>query len=289
MPLFGAHLSIAGGLPRAIDRAVATGCESLQVFTKSVGQWRARPLGDDEVRAFRERRKTAGIQAVLAHTSYLINLASPDATLRARSYAALLGEYDRAAALGLDGLVMHPGSHRTTTERTGLERIGHGLRRLLRARPAARTWVLLEHTAGQGTNLGHRFEHLARLLALTAGSPRIGLCLDTCHLVAAGYEIGTAAGYARTFGDLDALVGLDRVRAFHLNDSKRECGSRVDRHDHIGRGHVGLDGFARLVNDVRFAALPMILETPKSRPSRSGADVLDLRNLRTLRGLVRRA
>lgn len=286
MPLLGAHVSIAGGLPRAVDRAIATGCESLQVFTKSVGQWRARPLGRDEIREFRRCREGSPVRAAVAHASYLINLASADPALSARSYAALLDEYDRVEALGLDGLVLHPGAHTTSAPADGLRRIGLSLARLLKARRQTRARLLIEHTAGQGSSLGHRFDQLAAVLEGTDRSPRIGVCLDTCHLLAAGYDIRTPAGWARTFADLDACVGLDRVKVFHLNDSKRECGSRIDRHEHIGRGHVGLAAFACLVNDPRFADLPMILETPKGRPLRSGADGLDRRNLRTLRALL---
>jgi deoxyribonuclease-4 len=287
MPLLGAHLSIAGGLPRAIDRAIATDCQALQVFTKSVGQWRARPLGRDEIREFRRRRLRSPVRAAVAHASYLINLASADRAIGTRSFAALLDEYDRVEALGLDGLVLHPGAHTTSSPSDGLRRIGRSLARLLRTRPRARARLLLEHTAGQGSSLGHRFDQLAAMIEMAGASPRIGVCLDTCHLLAAGYDIRTAAGCARTLAELDACVGLDRVRVFHLNDSKRECGSRVDRHEHIGRGHVGLAAFAYLVNDPRFARLPMILETPKGRPLRSGADGLDRRNLRTLRALLR--
>jgi len=291
MPRLGAHLSIAGGLPRAVDRAVATRCEALQIFTKSVGQWRARALPDDEIVRFRQRVADTGIHPVVAHNSYLINIAAAAAALREQSQAALLEEYDRAAALGLHGLVMHPGSHTTGTEAAGIRLIAAGLRALLRARPGAAPLILLEHTAGQGTNLGHRFEHLAEILGLLDGSPRVGVCLDTCHLLAAGYDIRSEAGYAHTFEELDRLVGLDRVKVFHLNDSKKPCGSRVDRHEHIGKGCVGLEPFRRLLTDPRFAGRPMLLETPKldtpESRRKSDADPWDARNLRTLRRLMR--
>ena len=289
MPRLGAHLSIAGGLPRAVDRAVASRCEALQIFTKSAGQWRARVLPPDEIAQFRARVERTGIQPVVAHNSYLINLAAADPALRAQSLAALGEELDRAEALGLLGLVMHPGSYTSGTERDGLDLIGDGLGAVLRARPRAKTMILLEHTAGQGTNLGHRFEHLAAILARLNGSPRVGVCLDSCHLIAAGYDICSDDSYRATFEAFDRLVGIDRIRAFHLNDSKKPCGSRVDRHEHIGRGCLGLEPFRRLLNDPRFAALPMLLETPKldtpESRRKSDADPWDLRNLRILRKL----
>jgi deoxyribonuclease-4 len=290
MPRLGAHLSIAGGLPRAVDRAEASRCEALQIFTKSAGQWRARPLPPEEIARFRRRVEETGIRPVVAHNSYLINIAAASPVLRARSLAALGEELDRAEALGLDGLVMHPGSHTTGTPDEGLRLIGDGIAALLKARPRGRTVILLEHTAGQGTNLGHRFEHLAAILERLDGSPRVGVCLDTCHLLAAGYDLCTPAGYRATFREFDRLVGLDRIKAFHLNDSKKPCGSRVDRHEHIGKGCLGLEPFRMLLNDRRFAKLPMLLETPKlETPAslrRRDRDPWDARNLRTLRSLI---
>jgi deoxyribonuclease-4 len=291
MPRLGAHMSIAGGLPRAVDRAKASRCEALQIFTKSVGQWRARALPSDEIALFRRRVEETGIHPVVAHNSYLINVAAAAPALRAQSVAALGEELDRAELLGLDGLVMHPGSYTTGTEDEGLRLIGEAIAGLLAARPRARTKVLLEHTAGQGTNLGHRFEHLATILAHVGGSARVGVCLDTCHLLTAGYDLCTEEGYADTFRQFDRTVGLDRLQVFHLNDSKKPCGSRVDRHEHIGKGCLGLEPFRRLLNDARFTHLPMLLETPKLETAaskrRSDADPWDARNLRTLRKLIR--
>jgi deoxyribonuclease IV len=292
MPRLGAHLSIGGGLPRAVDRAVATRCEALQVFTKSVGQWRARVLPPDEVILFRRRVSETRIHPVVAHNSYLINIAAAVPALRLQSQAALEEEYDRADGLGLFGLVMHPGSYTTGSEEEGLRLIALGLRNLLRARPDSAPLILLEHTAGQGTNLGYRFEHLATILELLDGSPRVGVCLDTCHLLTAGYDICSRHGYEQTFLEFDRLVGLERIKVFHLNDSKKPCGSRVDRHEHIGKGCLGLDPFRWLLNDPRFADLPMLLETPKLETPesrrKSDADPWDLRNLRTLRRLIRK-
>jgi deoxyribonuclease-4 len=284
-------MSIAGGLPRAVDRAEASRCQALQLFTKSAGQWRARELPSEEIALFRRRLDETGIHPVVAHNSYLINLAAADPRLRAQSIAALGEELDRAESLGLDGLVMHPGSYTSGNEESGLRLIAQGLSTLLAARPRARTRVLLEHTAGQGTNLGHRFEHLAAILEHLGGSPRVGVCLDTCHLLTAGYDLCTEQGYADTFRDFERTVGLDRLELFHLNDSKKPCGSRVDRHEHIGKGCLGLEPFRRLLNDPRFTNLPMLLETPKletpESKRRSDVDPWDARNLRTLRKLIR--
>ena len=285
-------MSIAGGLPRAVERARAADCDTLQVFTTSSGQWRARPLPDSEIEEFRRLSEELDVRPVIAHASYLINLAAPDDALRRRSGAALGEELDRAEALGLLGVVLHPGSYTTTTEEVGLARIANGIARVLADRPDQQTLLLLEHTAGQGTNLGHTFEQLGTIITEVerAGTaPRIGVCLDTCHLLAAGYDLGSDTGYADTMRQLDDSVGLDRLRALHLNDSKTPLGSRVDRHTHIGSGHVGLSAFRRLLTDPRLEDLPMVLETPKARSARTAAiepDPMDLENLRTLRKLM---
>ena len=290
MPRLGAHLSIAGGLPRAVDRARASRCEALQIFTKSAGQWRARPLPPEEIALFRRRVEETGIRPVVAHNSYLINVAAALQALRDQSLASLREELDRAESLGLDGLVMHPGSYTSGTEANGLRMIAEALARLLDERPDGRTKILLEHTAGQGTNLGHRFEHLADIIDRLGGTPRVGVCLDTCHLLAAGYDICSPDGYRRTFEEFDRIVGLHRIQVFHLNDSKKPCGSRVDRHEHIGKGCLGLDPFRWLLNDPRFKGLPMLLETPKletpESKRRSDVDPWDAKNLRTLRRLI---
>jgi deoxyribonuclease-4 len=290
VPRLGAHLSIAGGLPRAVDRAEASGCRALQIFTKSAGQWRARELPAEEIALFRRRVRQTKIRPVVAHNSYLINLASADAALRRQSIGALRDELDRAESLGLDGLVMHPGSYTSGTERGGLQLIADGLATVLESRPGGRTRVLLEHTAGQGTNLGHRFEHLAEIIDLLGGSPRVGVCLDTCHLLTAGYDICSEDGYRETFRQFGRIVGFARLKAFHLNDSKKPCGSRVDRHEHIGQGCLGIEPFRRILNDPRFARLPMLLETPKldTPASRRASDVdpLDRMNLALLESLI---
>ncbi len=289
MPLLGSHMSIAGGLPLAVDRAVAHRCAALQIFSKSSNQWRARPLEAGEIREFRSRVERAELGAVVAHASYLINLATSAPALRAQSIEAFGIELDRAEALGLLGVVIHPGCYTTGTEDDGLRLVADAVRESLRPRRTGRTLVLLEHTAGQGTSLGWRFEQLGRILEHLDGHPRLGICLDTCHLFAAGYDLATEQGYKETFDTFRRLVGLDRLRVFHVNDSKRPLGSRRDRHEHIGRGELGLAAFRRLVNDRRFARLPMLLETPKTegRSAKSIAvDPLDAMNLRTLRRLM---
>ena len=290
MPRLGAHLSISGGLPRAVDRAEASGCAALQIFTKSAGQWRARELPPEEIALFKRRVRQTGIRPVVAHNSYLINLAAADPALRTRSIQALCDELDRAEALGLDGLVMHPGSFTSGTEAAGLRLIAEGLARIFEARPDGTTRVLLEHTAGQGTNLGHRFEHLAEIIQRLNGTRRVGVCLDTCHLIAAGYDICSEQGYEETFREFGRIVGFSRLKVFHFNDSKKPCGSRVDRHEHIGKGCLGLAPFRRILNDPRFAKLPMLLETPKvdTPQTRKASDVdpLDKMNLDVLRGLL---
>jgi deoxyribonuclease IV len=291
MPRIGAHMSIGGGLPRAVDRAALHDCQALQIFTKSAGQWRARPLPPDEVRAFRRKVDDTGIAPVVAHASYLINLATRDGTLRAQSMLSLGEELDRAEALGLTGVVLHPGACTGGTDDAGLQLIARSLDAVLEARPRARVRVLLEHTAGSGTVVGHTFEQLARILELAHESSRIGVWLDTCHLLAAGYDIASESGYRDVFAWFERVIGLDRLHGFHLNDSKAPLGSRVDRHEHIGQGHLGLETFRRVLNDSRFAGLPMLIETAKAeRGSRAQVtlDVLDVMNLETLRGLMER-
>jgi deoxyribonuclease-4 len=282
-------MSVAGGLPRAVDRAVVHGCDALQIFTKNASQWQGRPLPADEIGAFRSRIRATGIHPVVSHASYLINLAAPDASLHVQSMAAMSDELDRADALGLLGVVLHPGCYTTSDEARGVARIGDALLDLLRDRPRRKTMILLEHTAGQGTSLGATFEQLAAIIARARGHRRLGVCLDTCHLLASGYDLVSAEGFARTFLDFERIVGFGRLRALHLNDSKRPLGSRVDRHTHIGEGHLGLEPFRRLVNDPRFAGLPMLLETPKGEGKATGAivpDPLDVKNLTRLRALV---
>lgn len=294
-PRLGAHMSITGGLPRAIDRGLATGCEALQIFTKSSSQWRARPIPDAEIELFRTRVTETGIGPVMAHASYLINLASPDETLRKRSMTALADELYRADRLGLAGVVLHPGAYTSSTEQEGIQRIADSIGEVLTQRAerirsedgAAELW--LEHTAGQGTVLGHRFEQLRSMLDGIGDAHAVGICLDTCHLVGAGYDIISDHGYRCVFDEFERVIGFDRLKAVHLNDSKKPLGSRLDRHETIGQGCIGVEPFRRLLQDQRFAALPMVLETPKSKRSAGpsvDADPMDLQNLALLRDLM---
>jgi len=282
-------MSVAGGVSKAVDRAVVHGCEALQVFTKNASQWRGKPLDPAEVRLFRERVEQTGITPVVSHASYLINLATTFPILREQSIAAFVDEIDRAEALGLLGVVIHPGTCTAGPDSEALRLIADAIRVAFKARPRAKTMVLLEHTAGQGRTLGHRFEHLATVIGHLRGSRRVGVCLDTCHLVASGYDITTEAGYRDTFEQFDRLVGIERLKVFHGNDSKKPCGSHVDRHEHIGEGCIGLEPFRRLLHDPRFAGLPILIETEKSKGAeRKGVvveDLLDMKNLGTLRRL----
>lgn len=282
-------MSVAGGLPRAVERAVVHRCDALQIFAKNANQWRGRALPPEEIREFRAKVKAAGIGPVVSHASYLINLASTRPALRRQSLDAMGDELDRAESLGLLGVVLHPGAYTVGNEADGLTVIAAALLELLSARRRGRTMILLEHTAGQGTALGATFEQLASIIAKTNDHERVGVCLDTCHLLASGYDLCSPEGYASTFTQFGRLVGFERLKAFHLNDSKKPLGSRVDRHEHIGRGYLGLEPFRRIVNDRRFRDLPMLLETPKGEGKATGPitiDPLDERNLTVLRGLV---
>jgi deoxyribonuclease IV len=291
MVRIGAHMSVAGGVSKAVDRAELHGCEALQIFAKNANQWRGKPLDGAEIKRFRRRLDESGIAPAVSHASYLINLATTDPALRALSIDSLVDELDRAHALGLLGVVIHPGTCTAGTEDDALRLIAEAVRAAFRVRPRRKTMVLFEHTAGQGRTLGYRFEHLAAIIDHLDGSTRAGVCLDTCHLVASGYDITSETGYTQTFADFDRIVGLDRLRVFHANDSKQPCGSRVDRHEHIGQGCLGLEPFRWLLNDRRFGELAVLIETEKTseltRPHIIAVDPLDLGNLDTLRGLRR--
>ena len=281
---FGSHMSIAGGCDRAVRAAQAVGFETVQLFTKNNNQWNAPPLTDLHVASFRAALAETGIGQPVAHTSYLINLASPEEALWEKSIDSLTTEAERCELLGIPDLVLHPGSHMGLGEKKGVVRIAKALDRVLARTKGFLVSIDLETTAGQGTNLGYRFEQLRDILDRVKHPERLGICADTCHIFAAGYSLATEEEYDETIDQLDRSVGIGRLRAWHLNDSRRECGSRVDRHAGIGAGRMGLEPFRHLVNDVRFRGVPMILETPKG--VESGED-LDTRNLRTLRRLVR--
>ena len=288
----GAQMSTAGGLQKAFQRGQEAGCDSIMIFTKSNRQWKAKPLTEEAVAAFREAdEEYEHIQPVAVHASYLINLGSSDDALWEKSYQALKEEVERAEALAIPTLTFHPGAHMKAGEEAGLANIARALRRLLDETAGYETVICLETMAGTGTTLGYRFEHLATLLADgQSGSQagRLGVCFDTCHVFAAGYDIRDPQRYDETMAEFDRVIGLDQIRCFHFNDSKYDLGARKDRHDHIGRGFIGPEGFANFVNDSRWADHPAHLETPKTEEDEEGNDVeMDPVNLATLRALIR--
>ncbi len=278
---FGAHMSIAGGFEKSVDRAEQAGCDSLQIFTKNNNQWRAKPIDEEQVEKFSARLAETEIGPVVAHDSYLINLASPDDELWEKSIDAFRIELERCEQLSVPFLVTHPGAYVKSTEEEGIERIAQALNRVHDDLPDYKVLTLLETTAGQGSSIGHRFEQLASIMDRVKTPERVGFCLDTCHVFAAGYEIRTAEGYTETMKSFDSLLGLDNLKVFHFNDSKKDLGSHVDRHDHIGQGLIGLEGFRHFVNDPRFKDHGALLETPKSDDLHE-----DIENLERLRGLI---
>ena len=282
--LFGAHESIAGGVFEAVYRGQRATCDTIQMFNKSNNQWKAKKLTPDEVERFFQAQEETGVTVATSHTSYLINIASPDRKLNAISYRSLKEEMERCNLLRIPNLVMHPGSHTGSGEQEGLDRIVERLNRLFDELPDNQCTLLLETTAGQGTNLGYSFEQLAYIIERVEDKSHIGVCLDTCHVFAAGYPLTEPADYRNTMKQFDDIIGLEWLRIIHVNDSLKEFGSRRDRHEHIGKGHIGLEGFRNLVNDPRLKDIPMILETPKGDDLKE-----DIENLKVLRGLVRGA
>lgn len=284
MPLLGAHQSIAGGYYKAVEIARNTSCNVVQLFTKNNNQWRAKELTDDDVARFQAALVELGVTHPLAHNSYLINLGSPDKELWIKSIDAMVVEVQRASRLGIPYVVAHPGAFTTSSEEVGLKRIATGLDEVHRQTPEATAQMLLETTAGQGSCLGCDFRHLAEILDKVEAPDRLGICFDTCHVFAAGYPLGTEKQYRATMRQFDQLIGYKRIKAFHLNDSLKPLGSRVDRHAAIGQGAMGLEPFRLLLADRRFRKVPKYLETPKGKND-EGED-LDMMNLRTLRGLM---
>lgn len=263
-PLLGAHISSAGSMERAFERAAEYGAECLQIFTRAPSRWKGRDLPEEEVERFRQVRHASGDPIVIAHDLYLTNLAALDPEVRQRSLDSQVEEMERCAVLGLDALVCHLGSCGKEPEEVGLRRLSDGVREVLERTEGNPVRLLLETTAGQGSCLGHRFEHLARVIEDNGASPRLGVCVDTCHVYAAGYDLVGEEAYEATWAEFDRILGRDRLVALHLNDSKKPLGSRVDRHTHIGHGELGQDPFRRLVRDSRLAGIPMFLETPDS-------------------------
>ncbi len=277
----GAHMSTAGGLSLAFERAQSIGINTMQVFTKNQNRWEQKPTPPEEIARWFQAQAATGIGPVVSHAAYLLNLGTPDDMLWEKSIHALIDELTRAEQLGILGVVLHPGAHMGSGEAAGIARVAAGLNRAHAATAGFKTLTLLEATAGQGTTLGYRFEHLRGMLDGTDAPERIGVCVDTCHIFAAGYDIRTPETYTATLGEFDRLLGLERLKCLHFNDAKKPLGSRVDRHDHIGTGELGLAAFGFFLNDPRLAQTPMILETPKSEDMHE-----DVENLGVLRGLI---
>lgn len=283
MPLLGAHTSISGGLERAFLRGREAGCEVIQIFTRNASQWSSKPLSPGEIEAFNKAREETSIEPVAAHDSYLINLASPRVYLREKSLDALMGEIERAEELRIPYLVMHPGSHMGAGEEKGLRWISEALDRIYDRRSRTAVKILLETTAGQGSSLGYHFEHLAEIMARTDARECLGVCLDTCHAFAAGYDFRAADTYAEMIRKFDSVIGLNYLMLLHINDAKKGPGSKVDRHEHLGYGSIGEEAFSFFLRDPIFKELPFLIETPKGLDN-EGVD-WDLKNLETLRRL----
>jgi deoxyribonuclease-4 len=281
-PLVGAHVSIARGVHLAFSRGEALGCRVIQIFTKNASQWKSPRLTEEIISKFIEESRRTGIP-VMAHDAYLINLAAPDRALREKSQAALVEEMERAERLHIPHLVMHPGAHKDAGEDAGIEEVIRSFNVVFEQTSGFGVKVLVENTAGQGTALGYCFEHLKRIVENVSEPDRIGVCLDTCHAFTAGYDLRSEASYEHVLHDFDSMLGLDRIEALHVNDSKKGLGSRVDRHEHIGLGKLGLECFRLIMNDPRFVHVPKILETPKELAGRD----MDPVNLKTLKDLVR--
>jgi len=277
----GSHMSIAGGVENAVLRGQSVGCEAIAMFTKNNNQWKAKKLTQEDADKFNAALIETGIHPVVAHTSYLINLASPDATLWKKSIASMEDELTRCELLGIPYIVLHPGSHMGKGVDWGVKRVAEAFNRIHAKLPNLRVMTLLEHTAGQGNHLGHLFEELAQMRELITEKNRIGVCVDSCHLFAAGYDLRKPDTYADVFKRFDDTVGVKHIKAWHLNDCKSEFGSRVDRHDHIGKGKIGKAGFRNIMNDPRWRDLPGLLETPKGEDMKE-----DKVNLRVLRSLI---
>jgi len=283
--ILGAHMSIAGGYFRAVQEAAECQCDCVQLFTKNNNQWRAKDITADDVQCFRKELEKTGVHHPISHSSYLINLAAPDRQLWQKSVDGMVVELQRATQLGIPYVVVHPGAFTESSEASGLQRIIDAIQEIHQRLPEDSAQTLLETTAGQGSCLGWQFSQLATILQGATQPERLGVCFDTCHVFAAGYPIHEKSGFAETLAEFDSAIGLRQIKAFHLNDSVKGLGSRVDRHAHIGQGMLGLDPFRWLLQDARFREIPMYLETPKG--DRDGGESWDQRNLQTLRALER--
>ncbi len=280
MSLIGAHMSISGGIWRAIERGEKLRCEAIQIFTKNQLQWFGKKLSMLDIEMFYQEWKKSHIKKIVAHDSYLINLASPDPKHYEKSISSLIEEIKRCDDLGISLLVLHPGAHKGKGEAWGIKRIAAGLKLIIEETRESTVRLLLETTAGQGSSIGHKFDHLAKIMDIVGEEERLGVCFDTCHVFASGYDISTEHGYRNTFKYFNRIIGIRFLFAFHLNDSAAPLGSRIDRHAHIGKGKIGERAFSLILNDERFKGIPMILETPKS----GNWDMINLATLRKLRG-----
>lgn len=281
-PLIGTHVSVAGGLHTAFARATQAGCATMQIFVKNANTWNARPLTDADIASYKTAAGGATVAPVIAHAAYLINLCAITPETLAKSIAGFEDELRRCEALGVMGLVVHPGAHMGEGEEAGIRKIAESLNVIHDRTRGFRTFTLLEVTAGQGTTVGYRLEHLRDIIGGLVEPSRAGICLDTCHAFAAGYDLRNDEGWERLMTDIVATVGLEQLKAIHVNDSRKEFGSRRDRHEHIGKGAIGLEGFRFLMNDPRLDAIPKILETDKSEDMHE-----DVENLNVLRSLIR--
>jgi deoxyribonuclease-4 len=279
--LLGAHMSIAGGVHTAVDRATSVGCTALQVFTKNNNQWNGKPFTEEDIAQYKKKIAAAGVAPVVSHDSYLINLCGTNPDILNKSRAAFIDELERCEVLGIPLLNFHPGSHLGLGDEEGIKGICESLNIAHAETKGFSVKSVLEATAGQGTNIGYKFEHLRAIIDGVEHPERMAVCIDTCHIFAAGYDISTEKGYEETFTLFDEIVGLERLIAFHVNDSKKGLGSHVDRHEHIGKGMIGLTGFRLLMNDARFANIPKILETPKSDDLHE-----DVENMNVLKSLI---
>ena len=283
--LLGAHMSIAGGLYKAFERGAVVGCQAMQVFTKSERQWKAKPILEADLAAWKKAKASSTIGTVITHDSYLINLGNPTAEKWEKSLEAFQEEIDRNITLEIPYLVTHAGSHMGSGEEACIKQIAKAVNQIhsnYTTMPG--TMILFETTAGQGTAIGYKFEHWAMLLEQLDHPDWTGICFDTCHVFASGYDLSTAEGYADTMAKFDSLIGLHKIKAFHLNDSKQGLGCRVDRHEGIGKGAIGIEGFRCLMNDPHFTNIPMVIETPKIKDDDPAEDIV---NLATLRGLIK--
>jgi deoxyribonuclease-4 len=274
-------MSIAGGVHTAVERGISIGCTTMQMFVKNNNQWRGKELSDEDISTYKKLLRESRIGPVVVHDTYLINLCASDLQILRKSRAALKDELDRCEALGVEYLNFHPGSHVGAGEVEGIKLIAESLNIIHEETKGYRVKSVLETTAGQGTAIGYRFEQLREIIDTVDEPDRMAVCVDTCHVFAAGYDISTERGYEKTFEEFDAIIGLNRLVAFHVNDSKRELGSHVDRHEHIGKGKIGKTGFRLLMNDSRFRSIPKILETAKGPEMKE-----DVQNMKTLRSMV---